>query len=104
MTTIDALTEQAQPYIQRICQEFGVTRDALLGDSRCAAVSGPRKMLMAILRSKGWQLNKIGNYVGNRHPTTVVYAIKDVQARMDNNQALQDSYNRVTLGNNAPDE
>ena len=104
MTTLDMLTEQAQPYIDRICQEFRVTRDALLGDSRCAAVSGPRKLLMAILRNKGWQLQEIGDYVGKRHHSTVVYAIKDVQTRMQSNQALQASYNRITLGSDAPTE
>ena len=92
------------PYIERICTEFGVSRDELIGHGKKQAVSAPRKLLMAALRSQGWQLQQIGALLSNRHHSTVIAGIKDMRKRIDSSAALQSIYKRVTLGENHPTE
>ena len=88
----------ADPYIDRICSEFGVTRDQLVGPGRSQTVSAPRKLLMAALRQQGWHLREIAALLGNRHHSTVIQGIRDVSKRLASSPALQTIYSRVTLG------
>jgi len=88
----------ADPYIARICSEFGVNREQLLGPGRSQTVSAPRKLLMAALREQGWQLREIAALIGNRHHSTVIQGIRDMSKRLAASPALQTIYSRVTLG------
>jgi len=95
---IEQLQQEAEPIIDRLCYEFGIKREEVIGDTRRHRVSTPRKLLMVILRRQGWQLTEIGKFLNNRHHSTVIYGIKDIEKRLHESVAMQNSLERITLG------
>jgi chromosomal replication initiation ATPase DnaA len=100
---IEQMKQQADPIIDRVCSEFGISRVEVMGDSRKHRASTPRKLLMHILRGAGWQLAEIGELLNNRHHSTIIYGIKDIEVRLRDSVAMQASLDRVMLGTTCAD-
>jgi chromosomal replication initiator protein len=82
---------------RRICQDFEITHDELLSQSRAATVTWPRQVAMYLTRElTDATLPAIGRAFGNRNHTTVLHACKRTAARIAEDQDAYDTVRRLT--------
>jgi len=80
--------------IQKVCREFDVTREGLISPRRTKELVLPRQITMYLLRETAQlPLEKIGQLLGNRDHTTVLYGMEVIEKRLQNDLLLQ---NKVT--------
>lgn len=59
-----------------VTEASGITRDELCGPSRSRSIASWRHITQLLLRTLCWQsLEEIGQFLGGRHHTTVIYGI-----------------------------
>jgi chromosomal replication initiator protein len=82
---------------EAVCEQYGITADELLGKSRAARVAGPRQVAMYLARmhTKA-SLPAIGQAFGGRNHTTVLHAIKKVEAQIGKDPDVDDAVRAVT--------
>jgi chromosomal replication initiator protein len=69
---------------------FGITSERLLGRDRTRGVALPRQVVMYLLRHEGnVSLPQIGEVVGGRDHTTVIYACEKVADMMERDELLR---------------
>ena len=80
-----------------MCEQFGITADELLSTSRAARVARPRQLAMYLARmhTKA-SLPAIGAAFGGRNHTTVMHAIKKVEASLGTDPDVDDALRSVT--------
>ncbi|MFI3296207.1 MAG: chromosomal replication initiator protein DnaA [bacterium] len=67
-----------------VCQHYSISLDALNSKSRKRNLSEPRQVAMYLARNHtNTSLNLIGEKLGNRDHSTVLYACKTIQNQMD---------------------
>jgi chromosomal replication initiator protein len=82
---------------QRICEQFGLSIDQLLSQSRAQPVAWPRQMAMYLSRELTDQtLPAIGRAFGNRNHTTVMHACKRTAERIATDREAYDIVRRLT--------
>jgi chromosomal replication initiator protein len=68
----------------RSAKAFGISNERLLGRERTREVALPRQVAMYLLREEGGvSLPQIGEFVGGRDHTTVIYACEKVTDLME---------------------
>ncbi len=73
-----------------VARTFGITSEKLLGRNRTRAVALPRQVAMYLLRHEGnVSLPQIGEMVGGRDHTTVIYACEKVADMLERDELLR---------------
>jgi len=73
-----------------VARTFGITSEKLLGRNRTRAVALPRQVAMYLLRHEGnVSLPQIGEMVGGRDHTTVIYACEKVADMIERDELLR---------------
>jgi len=81
---------QPEDVLNAVSKAFGVSNDRLLGRERTREVALPRQVAMYLLREEGGvSLPRIGEMIGGRDHTTVIYACDKVNNLMDTDDRLR---------------
>jgi chromosomal replication initiator protein len=92
--------------LEAVSRAFGVSSDRILGRERTREVALPRQVAMYLLREEGGvSLPRIGDFIGGRDHTTVIYACDKVSDLMETDdrvrrqvlQIREQLYGRVAL-------
>jgi chromosomal replication initiator protein len=76
--------------LDEVSKAFGVSNDRLLGRERTREVALPRQIAMYLLREEGGvSLPQIGEFIGGRDHTTVMYACDKVNNLMETDDKLR---------------
>jgi chromosomal replication initiator protein len=76
--------------LDAVSRAFGVSQDRLLGRERTREVALPRQIAMYLLREEGGvSLPQIGDFIGGRDHTTVIYACDKVTDLMETDDRLR---------------
>ena len=82
--------------IESVAQVFAVEVDDLRGSSRKRMVSRARQLAMSLLRQHtSLSLSKIGQCLGGKDHTTVLYAVRRVNKTLDNDPELAQQMGKV---------
>ena len=80
---------EPEQILETIAQEFGVTLDELLSHSRSQRVAFPRQVAMYMLREESeLSLPKIGELLGGRDHTTVMYGHEKINDLLERDKSL----------------
>ena len=81
---------QPDDVLEAVSNAFGISNDRLLGRERTREVALPRQVAMYLLREEGGvSLPQIGEFIGGRDHTTVMYACDKVNSLMDTDDRLR---------------
>ena len=81
---------QPDDVLDAVSRAFNVSQDRLLGRERTREVALPRQIAMYLMREEGGvSLPQIGNLVGGRDHTTVIYACDKVTDLMETDDRLR---------------
>jgi len=81
---------QPDDVLDEVSKTFGVSNDRLLGRERTREVALPRQIAMYLMREEGGvSLPQIGEIVGGRDHTTVIYACDKVNNLMETDEHLR---------------
>jgi chromosomal replication initiator protein len=81
---------QPDDVLNAVSRAFGISNDRLLGRERTRDVALPRQVAMYLLREEGGvSLPQIGELIGGRDHTTVIYACDKVNDLMDTDDRLR---------------
>ena len=76
--------------LEAVSRSFGISNDRLLGRERTREVALPRQIAMYLLREEGGiSLPQIGEMIGGRDHTTVIYACDKVNNLMETDDRLR---------------
>ncbi len=76
--------------LHEVSRSFGVSNERLLGRERTREVALPRQIVMYLLREEGGvSLPQIGEMIGGRDHTTVIYACDKVNNLMETDEQLR---------------
>lgn len=76
--------------LEAVSRAFGVSNDRILGRERTREVALPRQIAMYLLREEGGvSLPQIGDFIGGRDHTTVMYACTKVNDLMETDERLR---------------
>ena len=80
-----------------VCEQYGLSSDELLSSSRAARIAKPRQLAMYLARmhTKA-SLPAIGEAFGGRNHTTVMHAVKKVDAAIGTDVDVDDALRAVT--------
>ncbi len=82
--------------LDAVSRAFGVSNERLLGRERTREVALPRQVAMYLLREEGGvSLPKIGEFIGGRDHTTVIYACDKVNDLMETDERLRRQVIRI---------
>jgi chromosomal replication initiator protein len=82
--------------LEVVSQAFGISNERLLGRERTREVALPRQVAMYLLREEGGvSLPQIGEFVGGRDHTTVIYACEKVTDLMDTDDRFRRQILRI---------
>ncbi|HEY9121998.1 MAG TPA: chromosomal replication initiator protein DnaA [Brevefilum sp.] len=81
---------QPDDVLDEVSKAFGVSNDRILGRERTREVALPRQIAMYLMREEGGvSLPQIGEIVGGRDHTTVIYACDKVNNLMETDEHLR---------------
>ena len=81
---------QPQDIIRRVAQSFGISLERMLGRERTREVALPRQIAMYLLRQEAnISLPQIGDALGGRDHTTVMYACQKVEEMLEQDDRLR---------------
>jgi len=81
---------QPDDVLAEVSKTFGVSNDRILGRERTREVALPRQIAMYLMREEGGvSLPKIGEIIGGRDHTTVIYACDKVNNLMETDEQLR---------------
>ncbi len=81
---------QPDDVLHAVSRTFGVSEERLLGRERTREVALPRQIAMYLMREEGGvSLPRIGDFVGGRDHTTVLYACDKVNDLMETDDRLR---------------
>ena len=76
--------------INVICAHYHVTSDALSGASRARSIAYPRQVVMYMARTEtDASLPLIGQRLGNRDHTTIMYGHKKIETLVEKDSAVR---------------
>ena len=82
--------------LEIVSQAFGISNERLLGRERTREVALPRQVAMYLLREEGGvSLPQIGEFVGGRDHTTVIYACEKVTDMMETDDRFRRQILRI---------
>ena len=81
---------QPDDVLDAVSRSFGISQDRLLGRERTRDVALPRQVAMYLMREEGGvSLPQIGDLIGGRDHTTVIYACDKVSDLMETDDRLR---------------
>jgi len=81
---------QPDDVLDAVSKAFGISNDQLLGRGRTREIALPRQIAMYLLREEGnVSLPQIGELIGGRDHTTVMYACDKVNNLMETDDRLR---------------
>jgi chromosomal replication initiator protein len=81
---------QPKDVINKVAESFGITVDRIIGRERTQEIALPRQIAMYLLREEAnISLPQIGNAVGGRDHTTVMYACQKVADMLERDDRLR---------------
>jgi len=80
---------QTEDVVRAVADVFGVTVDRIMGRDRSREVALPRQVVMYLLRSENRSLPQIGDALGGRDHTTVMYACDKVADLLERDDRLR---------------
>lgn len=81
---------QPDDVLNAVARAFGISHDRLLGRERTREVALPRQVAMYLMREEGGvSLPQIGDFIGGRDHTTVIYACDKVTDLMETDDRLR---------------
>ncbi|MCS7300611.1 MAG: chromosomal replication initiator protein DnaA [Fimbriimonadales bacterium] len=97
---VDAPPEKARATIEQVlrlvCEELGVSRDELRGESRRSEIVQARQVAVLLLReATGESWGRIAEAIGRSDHTTVLHAYKQVQQRIKRDSLLRERVQRL---------
>jgi chromosomal replication initiator protein len=76
--------------IEAVIEYFGLTTEDIVGNSRSKRVAGPRQMVMYLIREETKaSLPQIGEALGGRDHTTIMYGCNKVSKLVETNEAVR---------------
>jgi chromosomal replication initiator protein len=82
--------------VELVAREWQITVDALMSRDRSQKIAEPRQVAMYLLRTKtDASLPQIGDVLGGRDHTTVMYAIEKISGSMHQNDKLKRRVSRI---------
>lgn len=85
-----------QKVISVVSRHFKIPKEDLCGSRRKAHFVKARQVLMFLLRKDlGMGLDAIGDLLGGKDHSTVIYGIDKIQGLLDKNQAVRDEISRI---------
>lgn len=82
--------------VSLVSQTFGVSKDELVGKTRSQAVALPRQVAMYLLREDAkLSLPRIGELMGGRDHTTVMYACEKIVSMLELDNTLKNKVNQI---------
>ncbi len=76
--------------VTAVAQHYGLSEKQLLGPTRARAVSVPRQLAMYLIREEtGASLPEIGQILGGRDHTTILYGCEKIEAQIDTDEQLR---------------
>lgn len=89
-------TKSFNNLVEYIANYYDVSVSDIKWESRKKDVSTARQMLMYIAKNHyGWTLEKIGDYFGGKNHATVIYAIKNFDKTLKNNNWIYQDYQKI---------
>jgi chromosomal replication initiator protein len=83
-------TFEPSKVVDVVAASFGITREKLLGRGRTREVALPRQVVMYLLRQEAnVSLPQIGEVIGGRDHTTVIYACEKVADMIERDERLR---------------
>ena len=87
---LSAVMLQPQKIIELVAKEWQTTVEALLGRDRSQKIAQPRQVAMYLLRKEtDASLPQIGEVLGGRDHTTVMYAIEKIASDIETKTDLR---------------
>ena len=87
---------QPDDVLQAVSRTFGVSEERLLGRERTREVALPRQIAMYLMREEGGvSLPQIGDFIGGRDHTTVLYACDKVNDLMETDDRLRRQVSQI---------
>jgi chromosomal replication initiator protein len=80
---------QPEDVVRAVADVFGVAMDRIMGRDRSREVALPRQVVMYLLRSENISLPQIGDALGGRDHTTVMYACDKVADLLERDDRLR---------------
>ncbi len=76
--------------VTAVARHYGLSEDQLLGPNRARAVSVPRQLAMYLIREEtGASLPEIGQILGGRDHTTILYGCEKIEAQIETDEQLR---------------
>ncbi len=92
----DTKSTSAGSVIEAVCRHFKISRQDLCGPSRKASLVYPRQILMFLLRTDlGLSFDGVGELLGGRDHSTVLYGVEKIQNLISSNLATGDELSRI---------
>lgn len=86
----------AEDIIEIVSQQFHVSQDELLGESRKSQILIPRQMAMYVLRNElNLAFDQIGKEFGGKNHTTVIHACEKIELRLKKDKNLLRDLNSI---------
>ena len=67
---------RAREILKGVCDRHKVTSDEVMGKSHAWKIVAARNELAYLLRQEGWFYNQIGEWLGGKHHTSIIYSVK----------------------------
>lgn len=94
--TVHAVWPRIDEVVAAVCDTRDVSWEELTSDSKKKQVSVPRQCAMYCAKHHfGWTFERIGEYFGGKHYSSVMYAIETFGNNMKSDTSLVDQYRRV---------
>jgi len=85
-----------QKIIQAVCSYFRMKPEDLTSPSRKSSLVLPRQILMYLMRKElDLPLEQIGQFIGGRDHSTVIYGIEKIEKEISQNQIRRDDLFRI---------
>lgn len=80
--------------LKEICRQFKISKEEITGRRRTKEINRPRQIAMYLLReTTSLSLEKIGELLGGRDHSTVLYGLETIEGKMRNDPLLQNQIN-----------
>ena len=88
-----------------VCQYFRVSVEDIKGRGRSQQISVPRKVACFVLRNNlPLSYEDIGDFMGLRDHSTIMYAVRDVEKKLPSNPMLQKYLREIMPHINPPQD
>ena len=99
MATPEQKRITVQAIIDAVTKYYGVRTADLQGKRRHKSIAFPRQVCMYLARRHTrYSLEEVGNYFGGRDHTTVLHAVRVVEAHMGRDPEVAKQVNQVEAG------